>query len=454
MPEQPTSEIKKHSPLRTIVKKIAPLVIAATAAFSSNAEAPPPIAITPPAISQEQGQVEIEKIPFKPQITIIDAGPTKSTAGIIQKEFPLSNDDLVKKLLGDTYISRRQLTEEFGGDFESKMGEMTNKYPQTMLYKFFDTYFSHGQEVAQAMERTFGKLGLKSTEINLVPLQNVFDKKDVKFTTDSLGNPGVSVNFDPQKIIELLGNDQNRIVNMSFQVGSVDIFLEKKYISIPQPKLADENAFRDNDGNIYIGAVGIKVTNDKTIYVDTQGKEIKPTTPEEQKILRQQKLEEAKQKATIKEARSPLTKIIGAYDSDKARGNLPKLFAVANAYPDKLFFAASGNEEENFQDALIQLKDQKPKNLLIIGQWTSNYGPTQKVFGADIYVNNEKLGLDYGSSLSTAALSAYAETLFRQGLSPKEVLEKIKASSHQEKYDFEFSGGSKKGNVTVFDPTF
>lgn len=457
MSEQSSPDIKKHSSLRKVAKRIAPLLIAAVAAFSSNVEAPPPISITPPPISQEQGQLEIEKNSFRPRVTIIDAGPTEPTAGIIQKEFPSSNDDLVKKLLGDTYISRQQLTEEFGGDFENKMGEVTNKYPQALLYKFFDTYFSHGQEVAQTMERTFGKLGLKSTGIDLVPLQNVFAKEDIKFVTDSLGNLGVSINFDPQKIIELLRNDQNRIVNMSFQVGDVNIFLEKKYRSVPQPEniYSGNSVQSDDKGNIYIGAVGYAVNKDGiTINVDVQGKEVGPTTPDEQKILRQQKLEEANQKAIIKETKSPLTKIVGAYDQDKARENLPKLFAVANAYPDKLFFAASGNEGEDFEEILRELKGQKPKNLLIIGQWTGNYGPTHKVVGADIYVNNEELGLGYGSSLSTAALSAYAETLLRQGLSQEEVLERIKTNSHQENYNFDLPDVTKKGSEMVFEPPF
>lgn len=306
----------------------------------------------------------------------------------------------------------------------------------------------------QAMEGIWDKSGLQSTGVELLPLQKVLHASSIKEIRDSLGNQGISISFDPQRIIELLRTDVNRVVNMSFQVGNVDIFLEKKYISIPQPELAYENYLLDNAGNIYVGAVGIKVTNDKTAYVDFQGKEVKPTTPDEQKILRQQKQEEAGQKATIKEADYPSVKIVGAYDHDKASENLPKLFAVANAYPDKLFFAAAGNEGEDFEDAINELKNQKPKNLLVVGQWTSDYGPTELVFGADIYVNNRKLGIGDGSSFSTPILAAYAEILFRQGLSQEEVLKRIRSNSHQKAYAFDLSGVTKKGTAVVFDKLF
>lgn len=453
MAEQSSPEARKHSPLKTVAKKIAPVILAATVAFSSDSKAPLTTPITPPLISQEQGQVEAEKIPFKPQATIIDARPTEPTSGIIQKEFP-SNDDFLRKLLGDKFISREELERKIY--FENEMGDVAKEYPQAvMLYGFFDTYFSHGQQVVQTMERTFDKLGLKSTGIDLVPLQNVFDKEDVKFVTDSLGNSGVSIDFDHQKIIELLKNDSNHIVNMSFQVGNVEMFSIKKMQKItPMAPIVDLNAYEDANGNIYLG-VDSDIHSKTGKYLDSSGKEIKPITKEKFDELRKDKQQEADQNAANSpavEREYTVKKIVGAYDYDKAKENLPKLFAVANAYPDKLFFAAAGNEGEDFEDALKELKGQKPKNLLIVGQWTSSYGPTQKVFGADIYVDNGKLG--DGSSISTPILAAYAETLFRQGLSQEKVLEKIKASSHQKDYDFNLSNVTKKGNTMVFDPPF
>ncbi len=460
MSEQSSPEIKKHSPLKAVVRKIAPVIIAAATMFSPDSKVTLPTPVIPNTISSEQEQKETERIPFKPQVTVIDVGLPTSREGIIQNEFFL-NEELVKTVLGDSYLSKKDLEREFGRPINGlTVGEAattTGKYKQVLAHAFIERYFNHGDKVANVIEKVWSKASLKSTGVELIPLQKALDASSVKEIQDSLGNRGISISFDPQRIIELLKTDTNRVVNMSFQVGDVDILLERKYISVPQPEniYLGSSVSSDDDGNIYIGAVGQIINKDgKTIYVDAQGKEVKPTTPGEQKALKQQKLEEAKQKATIKEIDYGSVKIVGAYAHDKARENLPKLFAVANAYPDKLFFAAAGNEGEDFEDTLRGLKGQKPKNLIIVGQWTNDYGPTQKVFGADIYVDNRKLAIDDGSSLSTPVLAAYAETLFRQGLSQEEVLARIKTNSHQEEYDFDLPDVTKKGSAMVFDHTF
>lgn len=458
MSEQSSQEIKKSSPLKTALKKIAPVALAAITMFTPDSKIPLPTPIIPPAASSEQGQKATERITFKPQVTIIDAGLSVPKEGITQNEF-FSQEEFAKKLLGSEYLSKEELEREFGRPINGlAIGEAavtTGKYKQVLTHAFIERYFSHGDKVMQVMEGVWNKTRLQSTGVELLPLQKILDASSIKEVQDSLGNQGISISFNPQRIIDLLKTDTNRVVNMSFQVGDVDIFLEKKYISIPEPEPVYPDSFRDNDGNVYVGAVGLTTNKDgKLIYIDALRNEVKPTTPDEQKTLRQQKREEAKQKATIEEIKYPQIKIVGAYDRDKARENLPKLFAVASAYPNKLFFAAAGNEGEDFEEALKELRDQKPKNLIIVGQWTANYGPTQKVFGADIYVNNSKLGVPDGSSFSAPALTAYAETLFRQGLSQEEVLDKIKTSSNQEVYDFDLPDVTKEGSAVVFDPTF
>ncbi len=389
MSEQSSPEIKNVAPrkkyplLKSVTKKLAPVIIAAVAAFSPDSKAVLPTPVTPNTISSEQGQKEAEKIPFKPQVTIIDAGLSAPREGIIQNEF-FSNEDLAKKILGSAYLSKEQIGKDFGHPINwmspdaKHAAEKTKKYKQVMTHAFIERYFSHGDKVVGAMEEVWNKAGLKSTGVELIPLQKIFDMSSVKEIQDSLGNQGVSISFNPQRIIELLSTDTNRVVNMSFQVGDIDLLFSKYDF--------------------------------------------------------------------------PSIEIVGAYDREKARENLPKLFAVANAYPDKLFFAAAGNEGEDFEETLRELKDQKPKNLIIVGQWTGNYGPTNQVFGADIYVDNGKLGILDGSSFSTPVLTAYAEILSRQGLSQDEVLGKIKASSHQEDYDFDLPDIAKKGKAMVFDP--
>lgn len=385
MSEQSSPDIK-HSRLKTVVKKIAPVIIAGIAAFSSDSKASLPTPVIPATISSSgQGQKEAEKIPFRPQVTILDAGLSIPREGIVQKEF-FSNEKLAKKMLGEEYLSKQQLEEIFDQPINwmspdaKHAAEKTKKYKQVLAHAFIERYFKHGDEVASTMEKIFDKLDLQNTGIMLIPLQKIFDPSDIKDIQSSSGDHGISLSFNSQRIIELLRGDMNRVVNMSFQVGNVDLLFSKYDF--------------------------------------------------------------------------PSIEISGAYQDEKADTNLPKLFAVAKAYPDKLFFASAGNEGEDFEDTISKLKDQKPNNLLIVGQWTNRYGPTQFVFGADIYVDNRGLGIGDGSSFSTAILAAYAETLFRQGLSQSEVLEKIKSNSYQEDYDFDLPDLKKKGNAMVFAPTF
>lgn len=459
MSEQTSPDVKKHSRLKNVARKIAPVIIAATTILSSDSGSLP-TPVIPPLASSEQGQKEAEKILFKPQVTVLDAGLPAPKEAIIQNEF-FSNEELLKKLLGSTYLSKEELEKEFGHPIDwmsfdvRESAAKTGKYKQVLAHAFIERYFRHGDKVISTMEEIWNKAGLKSTGVELIPLQGMLDASSIKEVQDSLGNQGISISFDPQRIIDLLKTDANRVVNMSFQVGDVDILLEKKIKVVPPSEPIYTNALMDENGNTYIGAIGITALKDgRIIYIDASNKEIKPTTPNELEVLKRQKQEEAQQKAKIEETEYPSIKIVGAYDASKARENLPKLFAVANAYPNKLFFAAAGNEGEDFEDALKELKDQKPKNLLIVGQWTGNWGPTQLVFGADIYVKNGELGVDDGSSFSTSVLTAYTETLFRQGLSQDEVLERIKANSNKEDYDFDLPDVKRKGSAMVFDPTF
>lgn len=61
MSEQSFPDAKKHSLLETAVKKLTPIILAATIAFYSDSKAPLTTPITPPLIPPEQGQVETKK---------------------------------------------------------------------------------------------------------------------------------------------------------------------------------------------------------------------------------------------------------------------------------------------------------------------------------------------------------------------------------------------------------
>ncbi len=404
----------------------------------STLESPTETKVQQPDELQEDQQ-EKEKVPFAPKVTIIDTGLSAPREGIIQKEF-FQNDELAKKVLGDTYLSKEQLEQEFGRPIDwafspdvAEAAEATKKYPQILLHKFADTRLGHGETVTRVMEKTWNSLGLQSTGVEIIPLQTIFDTASIKETKDALGNKGISISFDPKRIIDLLRNDTNRVVNMSFQVGDIELLIEKRRKVMPEaestPTLESLAMFDEKD-NAYIGAV--YTMNDATTYIDAEGKEVKPATPEELRVLKQtlkerekEAAEKAEKNARIVELEHPDIKIIGAYDRTKARENLPKLFEVARAYPDKLFFAAAGNEGEDLREALKELGDEKPPNLSFVAQWTAGFKPTHNVYGANIYVPNSNLGAPDGSSFSTPIMAAYAETLFKQGLSMQEVMKKI-----------------------------
>lgn len=404
---------------------------------------------------QEQAERK-ELIPYSPSITIIDAAPSVPTEGLIQKEF-ISNEDMIRKMLGDKYVSKEQIIQEFGENYEEKWDEVVEKYPQALVYRLADTYFNHGEKVTGVIEDTLKRSGLESTGINVEPLQKIFDKDSITFIKDSSGNPGISLNFDPKRIIKLLEGDQSRVINGSFQVGNVELFqVTKKYTDvIPKydpndPRFSESGYFLDDGKIFYQGAVESKHNSDGSIdYLDAEGKKVDPISWED---FKRRKLENSE----VKEYKSTDLSIVGAYAKEKAMENLPKLFEVANAYPDKFFVFAGGNTGEDFREAMENLKDQVPKNLLITAEWVKgNYGgfeyegPAGKVYGADIYVNNAASGNPSGSSFSVPELSTVASRLAAEGLSPEQIKSKILAASdiHTVNYD------GKEETVRVFNPS-
>ncbi len=335
---------------RRMVRRLAPIAVAAIAMFSSNPHLPD-IFTDPTSPSISQNLEKQEQQIFAPQVTIVDFAPSTPEEGIIQKEF----------------VPMRRLIEN--------VWTTTDNDTKKFVTQLAEYYSDHGQIVAKAMEKAWGKMGLQSSGIKMIPLQSIFDSQSWHEIKDpDTNNPGISLNFDPKHIIKLLENDDSRIVNMSFQVGNVDIF----------PK-----------------------------------------------------------------------KIIGAYHHSRAEENLSKLFEVANAYPDKLFIAAAGNNNEDLRDALKALKDKKPNNLLLTAQWKQwqlEQHPEDNVYaGADItiYTDNALIETDDGSSISSSIVTAAAEALFfRQGLTMEQVIAKIKSVSIVSEYEID----GVKEKALVFDP--
>lgn len=151
--------------------------------------------------------------------------------------------------------------------------------------------------------------------------------------------------------------------------------------------------------------------------------------------------------------------IEGAYTKEKALKNLTLLFEVCNAYPDKLFVFAAGNEREDLRDALQQIGEARPKNvLLVVQQGKGEYdgreiqGPLHGVQGADIYVNNQELDLPNGSSFSTPVLAAIAAELFDKGYTLDQVRDKLLKATDTISYAMPSSLPRQPQEAHVFNP--
>lgn len=337
---------------RRIARRIVPIAVATIAIFSIYPHLPD-ISTDPTSPSISQNLEKQEKQIFAPRVVILDFAPVTRQEGIIQEEF-IPNAKLIENVMS---------------------GKTIDKNTKKFVTKLLKYYSDHGKIVANAMETAWGNMGLQSSGIKMAPLQRIFGSQswhEIKDPT-ALNKPGISLNFDPQGIIDLLKNDDSRLVNMSFQVGNVDIFPGK---------------------------------------------------------------------------------IVGAYDRSRAKENLLKLFEVANSYPDKLFIAAAGNNNEDLRDALKSLADQIPNNLLLTAQWRqwpSEQHPEDNVYaGADItiYTDNALIETDDGSSISSSIVTAAAEVLFRQGLTKEQVIAKIKSVSIVSEYKID----GVQELALVFDP--
>jgi len=413
----------------------------------------------------ETKQKEVELKPFSPSVMFIDAAPGKPTEGITQSEF-LSNHDVMKKILGSGFVSDDQLQQEFGEDYKSgdTWKAVLQKYPQMLFTKAItESYLSHGQYVIATAHKVWKQDGKQVDSVKITPLQKIFDEFSLKDApVDELGNKGKRLVFDEDRVIDLLRGNTSDVINCSFQIGNVDIMAvtKKKIVKIPEVFIPFRYEALDaediNKERVYLienqDATGFLAGENNIQYpIDAAGNRITPISADEFKLLKKQKEAEAKANATIAivDIDPPRKEIIGSYAKEKAMENLPKLFQVCSAYPDKLFVFAAGNEGEDMREALRLLGEKRPKNLLLVAQWGST-SPYDKVYGADLYVDNAALGINEGSSFSAPAISAIASEL-RAKYSLEQTIQLLKAST--KKKEFEIKDEDDPVVIALFDPS-
>lgn len=152
-----------------------------------------------------------------PTIVMIDFFSTE-VEGVGLKEEPTAK-----------YIEEDELTKKFGLNFSrnlATLAKVAKEYPDVALaYGVWEMYQGHGRQVAQVLRQTLSRLGYRSP-IEAYPLPNVLTSDRIELTQDELGNRNYSVEINPDAIIEVLkGYPDQKVVNMSFQVGKLGLDL-------------------------------------------------------------------------------------------------------------------------------------------------------------------------------------------------------------------------------------
>lgn len=387
---------QKISLAKRIAKKATLLALAAsTGLIPDRATIPNTITESPhppPPAGQEMKE-QLRQLPAN--VVVIDFAPNEPKEGINQTTFPDQN------LIDSIDIP-----------------------PEVKDY-IINRFGIHGESVISVMRKVWGRFGFTSTP-DMYPLQNALSAQNIELTQDELGNQEYFLSINPDQITKILQQyPDQKVVNLSWQLGKVGISMVEHERRIVKP--VDYPAY-------------VTLPDGRVQYYSTTH-ELITQTKEEFEDYERHLEEEASEIVTLLR---PDPRPKEAYSKDEVQQNLPKLFALCNAFPDKLFIAAAGNEGEN-----LEIMQNRPTNLLLVAEWNGvDKRPQYNVLGADIYVDNEELSIKHGGSFSIPVLTALGSIFSAEGLNAQEAKKKIQRQTNTE--TFLTSSGEKK--VNVFNP--
>lgn len=368
--------------------------------------------------------------------------------------------------------------------------EELNRYVAAMLRKFSDHGRKMIQTAADIKAATHGESisQERQEEYAVIPLQSMleFAGPYVPKQPPEAGvtkETGYYLRLAPEKLIEALKNRPETVINLSFQVGTfgllekqrekvsevvdTDVALkfqsyeasptENRFFAIdPSLEQRDEVEGYNESGELvkhtqFINGDWYNFVHDEaastTQILNAQTGEPLPTYSQaEMEILKREN--EKQSMKSVTETRTD-QEVLSAYTGEYAEQNLRDLYSVAQAYPEKIFFASLGNSGEDISAIVEKLTAEgvKPPNLFIVGEskeYTTELGalavrPALGSAGADVFVTNKtnsvsdhREPMESGSSFSTTFLSSVAEHYLNRpagGLNQAEIAETLRTLS-------------------------
>jgi len=203
--------------------------------------------------------------------------------------------------------------------------------------------------------------------------------------------------------------------------ADVDFLIERSAIS-------PDDVFALSDGsyqNLHFGGTGVarveRLAENTFSVKSIETMSLEEAISQGLLISEGEYLEVSDEATTIEDLATPVFHLSEAYNPQRAREALTELFAIAEAHPDKLFFAAAGNQDSYFYEALQQLAAEgqaQPSNIALVGVYFGQ--ANTHTDGATFYFHrDEEL---YSASEATAAMSGIAAFLEARGFNQQEIM--------------------------------
>lgn len=368
---------------------------------------------------------------FVPRVAFIDLGN-------------LDRQAIMAAVLGDgdrsqdLHLESREYTEMWSNYLRSPDPTVVRT---VMLDRILKEKEGHGEAVVDAYNKTLSVNDIfYEGEHAVLPLEKAISVVFVDGEENPLNNPVARVHVSGRVVGDMLEeqfrkNPEQRIVNMSFQVG----VQEERYV-LRQPKeMPTFEILEGEDGEIYYSlepAEGYANFGGKLLPFKMVGGIQTPlglVSEHDYQQLNERYKERSIDEFTrngysdgIEDLETPMRHTTEAYNERFAEQNLRELAELCDRFPDKLFFGAGGNINSNFREIRQRMEEngEWPDNLILsAGVLNSSQGGTTQSNGSDIYINSLDFGGVVYSSISSPTSAGVADTILESSgdLTPEQI---------------------------------